>query len=306
MGLEQGRWEKAMIKIEDAHDLAKLNSGTLSKQKTPLAIGQLEMALLKRFPRKDAEPWDRMGLVVGDPAALVTGVAVALDPTPAAVQAAVRAKANVLLTHHPAFIDAPESFSCSYDAAPYAGVSVYTAIQNGVALMNVHTALDASVEATRLFPKLMNLDFQRLLMPLAHDDNKGYAMLCAVRDTDAPFRLSHLAARATSVFGRPPRVWGDFDDVMERVVIANGGAGDMVQVCLDAHVDCLVCGELRYHVALAASQAGLAVVELGHDVSEFPLCALLAQAARDAGVASESVTVVDQSDNWRYPDATRV
>jgi len=295
-----------MIKIEDAHDLAKLNSGTLSKQKAPLTVGQLEMVLLKRFPREDAEPWDRMGLVAGDPAALVTGVAVALDPTPAAVQAAVRAKANVLLTHHPAFIEAPEAFSCSYDLAPYPGVSVYEAIRSGVALMNVHTALDASVEATRLFPQLMSFDFQRLLMPLAHDANKGYAMFCTVRATDAPFKLSHLAARATSVFGRPPRVWGDFDEVVERVVIANGGAGEMVQACLDAHVDCLVCGELRYHVALAASQAGLALVELGHDVSEFPLCALLAQAVRDAGIPSESVTVIDQSANWCYPDATRV
>lgn len=295
-----------MIEIEDAHDLAKRNSGTLSKQKTPLTVGQLELALLKRFPREDAEPWDRMGLVAGDPSALVTGVAVALDATPAAIQAAVRAQANVLLTHHPVFIDAPEAFSSSYDVAEYAGVSVYTAIQNGVSLMNFHTALDASVQATRLFPQLMSFDFQRLLMPLAHDANKGYAMLCSVRESDAPFKLSHLAARATSVFGRPPRVWGDFDAMVERVVIANGGAGEMVQACLNAHADALVCGELRYHTALAAAQAGLALVEVGHDVSEFPLCALLAQAAREAGVPPESVTVIDQSANWRYPDATRV
>ena len=295
-----------MIVIEDAHELAKRNSGPLGKQSVPLTVGQLEMALLKRFPREDAESWDRMGLIAGDPAALVTGVAVALDPTPEAVKAAVRAKANVLLTHHPAFIDAPDAFSSSYDVADLAGATVYAAIREGVALVNFHTALDASVEATRLFPRLMNLDFQKLLMPLAHDPEKGYAMLCNVRPDDAPFKLAHLAARTTSVFGRPPRVWGDFDEPVERVVLANGSANDAVQACLDAHVDCLVCGELRYHTALAASQAGLAIAEVGHDVSEFPLCALLAQAVRDTGIASERVTLVDQSANWRYPDATRV
>ena len=295
-----------MITIEDAHDLAKRNSGTLNKQRTPLTVGQLELALLKRYPREDAEPWDRMGLLVGDPAALVAGVAVALDPTPMAVRAAVRAKANVLLTHHPVFIDAPEAFSSSFDIADSSGVSVFTSARDGVALMNIHTALDASVEATRLFPQLMSLNFQRLLMPLAHDANKGYAMLCKVRESDEPFKLSHLAARTTAVFGRQPRVWGDFDAKVRQVVMANGSANDMVNASLDAGADCLVCGELRYHTALAASQAGLAVVEMGHDVSELPLCALLAQAVRDAGIPADQVTVVDQSNNWRHPDATRM
>ena len=295
-----------MIVIEDAHDLAKRNSGPLNKQSVPLTVGQLEMALLNRFPREDAEPWDRMGLIAGDPAALVTGVAVALDPTPAAVRAAERANANVLLTHHPVFIEPPVAFSNSYEVADYAGVSVHEAIRAGVALMNIHTALDASAEATRLYPKMMNFDFERLLVPLEHDADKGYAALCSVRSDDKPFKLAHIAARTTSVFGREPRVWGDFDAHVERVVIANGSAGEMVQACLDARVDCLLCGEVRYHAALAASQAGLAIVEMGHDVSEFPLCALLAQAAREAGVPSERVTLIDQSSNWRYPDATRV
>lgn len=295
-----------MIEIQDAHDLAKRNSGPLGKQGALMTVGQLEMALLKRFPREDAEAWDRMGLLVGDPAALVAGVAVALDPTPAAIQAAKRAGANVLLTHHPVFIDPPEAFSNSFAIADYAGVSVYTAAREGVALVNIHTALDASVEATRLFPRLMNFDFRRLLMPLPHDADKGYGMLCAVRESDAPFKLSHLAARVTSVFGCQPRVWGDFGDKVERVVIANGSANDMVRACLDAHADCLVCGEVRYHAALAAAQSGLAIAEVGHDVSEFPLCALLAQAARDAGVPAEHVTVIDQSANWRHPDATRM
>jgi len=295
-----------MIVIEDAHDLAKRNSGPLNKQERPLTVGQLEMALLKRFPREDAESWDRMGLVAGDPAALVTGVAVALDPTPAAVQAAEHAQANVLLTHHPAFIEPPTAFSNSYDVADFAGVTVHEAIRSGVALMNFHTALDVSVEATRLYPNLMNFDFERILIPLEHAADKGYAMLCSVRAADKPFKLAHLAARATSVFGQAPRVWGDFDARLERVVIVNGSAGDMVQASIDAKADCLVCGELRYHAALAASQAGLALVEVGHDVSEFPLCALLAQAAREAGVPSNGVSLVDQTANWRYPDATRV
>ena len=90
------------IIIEDA--LAKRSTGTLSKQERPLTVGALEQALLASYPAEDAEEWDRTGITVGDPADLVRGVAVALDPTIEAVHAAAAAGANVLLTHHPAFI----------------------------------------------------------------------------------------------------------------------------------------------------------------------------------------------------------
>lgn len=296
-----------MIKIEGpGSELAKVESGSIAKPSSPITVGQLELALEKRFPRSDAESWDRMGLLVGDPAALVSGVLVALDPSGDVIAAAEKSSANVVLTHHPVFLEPPASFSPSYDVASASGVNVWNAAAHGVALMNFHTALDVSPEATRLLPRMLNLDFERLLAPFAQDARKGYGSVCAVNKADAPFKLEHLAARCLSVFGRPPRVWGDMRQRLERVVVANGAAGNVVEGCLKEHVDCLVCGELRYHSALDASQAGLSIVELGHDVSELPLVALLAQAAVDAGVEQTAVSAFDQSGNWVTPDSTRI
>ena len=97
-----------MIKIEDgASSLAKVDAGGISKQAKPLSIGELELALLARWPQEDAFDWDNTGLLVGDPAQTVTGVAVALDPTGDSIEAAAKMGANVLLTHHPVFIEPP-------------------------------------------------------------------------------------------------------------------------------------------------------------------------------------------------------
>lgn len=297
-----------MIAIEDGNgmELTKVQAGEIAKPAKQLSVGELELALLARFPREDAEPWDRTGLLVGDPLAKVSGVAVALDATQAAIRAAAKAGANVLLTHHPAYLDPPETLSPSRDRATPAGVNAFTAAQLGLALMNFHTALDANLPATRLFPHMLSLDFERLLLPHEGDAEKGYGQLCIVRESDKPFTLARMAARCTSVFNRMPRVWGDMAAKVERVVVANGSAGGVVDACLLAHADCLVCGEIKYHAALDASQAGLAIVELGHDVSELPLVALLAQAAIDAGVAPDDVFILDQSANWSTPDATRI
>lgn len=75
-----------------------------------MIVAELERALLARYPKTDAEPWDHVGLSVGDPAVEITGVACALDATEANVLRAQEAGANVLLTHHPVYIKAPEAF----------------------------------------------------------------------------------------------------------------------------------------------------------------------------------------------------
>lgn len=71
-------------------------------------------------------------------------------------------------------------------------------------------------------------------------------------------------------------------------------------------MDAVVCGEMKYHTALELAAAHVAVIELGHDVSELPLVAVLAEALARAGVPAEAVTLVDQSENWWTPEAVRV
>ena len=285
--------------------LAALRSGTLSRRAGITTIGALEQALLRKFPAATAEGWDRTGLLAGDPAEPLRGVAVALDPTVRAVRAAEEAGANVLLTHHPAFLEAPGSFRPA-TVVPFAdGAVVYEAVRRGVALMNFHTALDVSKEVQRVLPEKLGLQFKGVFERAEEGRGLGYGQVCAPKSSDAPFSLKHLAARCTSVFGRPPRVWGDFDRVLGTVVTTTGSAGDMPARCLEAGFDCLVCGEVKYHAALAAADAGLCIVDLGHDTSELPLCEVLVQACAAVGVPEGLITVFEQNGNWSHPEAVR-
>ena len=303
-----------MITIEgpegnERNDLATVASGGIAKPTQvalPLTVGLLEKSLLERYPRSDAEAWDRMGLVVGDPSQPVKGVCVALDVTQAAIHTAVSCGANVLLTHHPAFLAVPEVISPSRDIATSPGVNVWEAVRCGVALMNFHTALDVSDDARNLFMGLLKLEYQRMAVPAEAGGGKGYGYMCRVREQDAPLSLDQLAGRCTSVFGRTPRVWGDERETISSVVFANGSAGNVVEACLAYRVDCLICGEIGYHPALDAYQAGLSIIELGHDASELPLTAVLAGAAVESGAVADAVRVVDQAGNWSCYDSTRL
>ena len=288
--------------------LSRRGSAELAKKTFSLTIGALEAALLKEFPAADAEPWDRTGLLVGERSLPVTKVAVALDATVEAIAEAHAIGANLLVTHHPAYLEAPGIFAPEASVAANPGAGVWAAIRHQVALMDFHTALDVSPRAARVLPGMLGLKFTgKFAEPLSASRRKGYGQLCEVPANDeAPETLSRLAARATAVFGRAPRVWGDPEAPVRRAVTCTGSAGDTGKAALAAGADVIICGEMKYHSALELSQAGLAVIELGHDVSELPLVAVLAEALVGAGVPEERIVMIDQSENWWYPEAVRV
>lgn len=282
--------------------LQKTQSGTLSHQKSIITVGDLEQAMLKIFPAKDACDWDYTGMFVGNPAAPIEGVAVALDPSIASMRAALDANANVLVTHHPVFLDAPTSFLPASVQGATAGAAVHFALTHGLSCMAFHTACDASVKGLAALPGLLRLSIKSVLEPYDYDHAKGFGQVCSVGEACT---LQQLSARCVSVLESHPRVWGNPDKIISSVVTCGGSAGSVIQSCLDQNIDCLICGELKYHDALWAYESGLCIIELGHDVSENPLVALLASAVVASGVPEEKISLQKNVPHWYIPEALR-
>lgn len=293
---------------EGGEGLRGLFSGPLAERRhaSIATVGDLVRGLSALFPPTDAEPWDKTGLLAGDASWPIGGVATALDPTVEAVRQAQACGANVLLTHHPAYLDAPAPVCPRSSGGSAAGAVVFEALSRGVALVNYHTALDVSAPAQHMLPGMLSLERVGVLEPLARDSELGYGQVCAVASADRPMTLESLALRCTAVFGRAPRVWGAPDKQVESVVTWTGSAGPAAEECLERGVDALICGEVKYHAALDAASAGLGIIELGHDVSELPFAAVLAQACASIGVSRESISCLAQDANWIHPESRRV
>lgn len=290
--------------VDEDTSLQKTDAGDLAAQNHDILVGDLEKALLRKMPAKDACSWDRTGMLVGNPFEVVSGVAVALDPTIPALETAHQAGANVLVCHHPVFLDAPTSFVPASMQGHTTGSVVRRAIELGMSIMSFHTALDVSTAGLDAVPALLRLHGIGVLEPLEGSTTKGFGRICEPDDDEA-LSLRYLSARCVSVFGAIPRVWGAPEKVVRRIVTCGGSASSMLDLCLSQGADCLVCGEVKYHDALNASLSGLAIIELGHDISEFPLCALLAAACEAAGVSKSSITMIDPKNNWYTPESSR-
>ena len=170
-----------------------------------MQVRDLERLVFERFPRQLAESWDRPGLSVGDPTEEVACIACALDPTPTNVRAAASLGANVLLTHHPAFLDPPFPMTPEARTSSQGGAAAYEAARLGVSLIAMHTNLDRSEEALDLAASLIGLPrVGRLVEP------DGYAQARRYGETRARASDGWPTARVRSVRSacrRPDSGW---------------------------------------------------------------------------------------------------
>lgn len=231
---------------------------------------------------------------------IISKIAVALDATVPAINFAADNKCNVLITHHPAFLEAPDKI--------IDGTNVYEAARNKIALMNFHTALDVHVKGSSLLPKLLNLKMGNVLCPTDGKSQKkseyGFGRVCQPKGVHRNSTLLELSKMCAEVFGRKPRVWGNSNQKLNNIVTTTGSAGKLsdpegvLQAVIDNNIDCIVCGEIGYHDALELKNLGISVIELGHDVSELPLTDAIICELVNIGIRKNDIIQIEQDDNW--------
>ena len=106
---------------------------------------------------------------------------------------ALEAGANVLLTHHPIYIKAPEAFCPADSARPQCSAALYEAARCGVSIISLHTNLDRSHEARVRLSELLGAE---PMSSLEHADEPELTGLGALATLHDPCNLRDLANRA--------------------------------------------------------------------------------------------------------------
>ena len=261
-----------------------------------MTIGQLEQKLLKVFPAQDACDWDITGVSVGNTSEEIIKIMIALDPTVQNVRRACDVGANLLLTHHPAFLEPPKQFLCADSPAQSTGAVIYHAAHSHVALMNFHTALDFNPLGYMRVPDMLGFKFEYLLDTPGGAGNStgknGYGAVCEV--CAGVQNVRDVANKCVEVFGEHVRVYGNLDAPVRHVAWGQGSAGCLVDNIMEASfstcpVDCLIAGEMKYNPAMDLAAAGVPVVLLGHDISEQPFVDLLYEQVISVGIPKDIV-----------------
>jgi dinuclear metal center YbgI/SA1388 family protein len=107
---------------------------------TAAVLSDVVAVLDDLYPPVWAEPWDAVGLVCGDPEAVVRRVLFAIDPVAAVAEEAVSSGVDLLVTHHPLFLRAVHGVA----ATTAKGRVVHKLLTSGVALHVAHTNADVA------------------------------------------------------------------------------------------------------------------------------------------------------------------
>lgn len=223
-----------------------------------MLLRDLAAALDAIAPRHLAEPWDNVGLLVGDPAQDVTRALLAIDATPAVIDEAVALGCELIVAYHPVIFDGLKRVT--------AGSAAFTLVRAGVAAYSPHTALDVAAGGTN--DVLADLVGMRDRAPLRVTRPETGMGLGRVGDIPPTPRATLLAAiRAGLGVGRL-LVAGPLEGEVSRVAVGAGACGDLLKEVLASGAELYLTGEMRHHDALRAAGAGLTVACALHSNSE--------------------------------------
>lgn len=216
-------------------------------------------------PIRYAEPWDNVGLLVGDPEAHVDRVVVTVDYTSSVAEEARSRRAQLVVAYHPPIFSAVKR--AAHDAL------WVDAIRNNIALYSPHTALDVAAGGTNDFLADvcgMTQAARQPLRPLAGrlaSDPEGVG-LGRVGDVEAT-PLSSMIERVKAALGLDAvLVAGPAEASIRRVAVAAGAGGELLEDAIRARADLFVSGEIRHHDALLAVHRGMTVLATLHSNSE--------------------------------------
>jgi dinuclear metal center YbgI/SA1388 family protein len=267
---------------------------------TQPALADVVALLEQRYPPAWAEPWDRVGLVLGEPTAPVRRVLCVVDCVPATVAEARAAGADLILAHHPLLLQPVSSVA----PTTYKGRIVHDLIRRDIALYVAHTNADvADPGVSDALAHRLGLVDLRPLRPAAGGTGPGSGRIGSGRigRLPRPLTLAGLAGRAAAVLPRTAwgvRAAGDPDRRVRTLAVC-GGAGDAyLSDATAAGVDAYLTADLRHHpVSEHIAGGGPPLLDAAHWATERPWLDHLATWLRETANVEATASDLD-TDPW--------
>ena len=229
-----------------------------------VSVDTLCQTLSQIAPLKRAEPWDNVGLLIGDRARLIERVMTCLTVTPEVVGEAIERGAGLIVTHHPIPFRPLKRITCD----SITGQLLWRLIGGKVAVYSAHTAFDSADQGiNQTWAESLGLTSIRPIEEPSEDNELGSGRYGRL---PTPLPAREVIARCVELVssGSEPRGVGPIDQEVTKVGFACGSGGSFVDAAARCGCELLITGEAAFHDCLAAEANGMALGLLGHFGSE--------------------------------------
>ena len=208
--------------------------------KRSTTVGKVLTALEETFPPEYAFGYDNIGLQTGSLRSKVSSLTVALDPDCESIEAARKNRSDMLVTHHPLWMEPPKNFAADH-VIPR---PLLKSTELKIPIINAHTNADfAPGGLCDLLAKKLGLtDIDALIMD-------GKIPVGRIGSYVKPMTFPNWIKKAASVCGRRIRWSGVSSTRVARVALCSGSGSDLLYTAFEQGADILITGDVKYHAA---------------------------------------------------------
>ncbi len=218
------------------------------------------------------ESYDNVGFMVGDREKEVTKVLVALDCTIKVIEEAKELGAQLILTHHPLLFIKPKTITTD----SLQGKKLMKLIENGIALYSSHTNWDTVKGGLNdEFVKILGFQESKIIEVAPSDPTAGVGRIVQLKEETT---LEKIIKGIKDKFKiQNLRYSGELNKKVRTIALVNGSGEDYLQQAYDLGAELLITGDTTYHFVSDYEEMGLAVIDIGHFNSEWPLVISLSE-----------------------------
>lgn len=237
-------------------------------------------ALEKKYPKINAESWDNVGLIVGKLNQEVKKVQFSLDATDRAIENAIKNSVDLIITHHPMIFKPVKSVTTMDNL----GRKIIKLIENNKSLYAMHTNLDASKDGLNDYIlNLLEVENSKIIDANEFDNEVGIGRLYTISkemniDEYANFIKEKLKIKNIKIISE------DREKKVKKVALINGSGMSYWRKVKSLGADLFITGDVGYHEALDAKEAGINIFDIGHFESENCFVELLSKELEKIGV----------------------
>ncbi|MDK9706297.1 MAG: Nif3-like dinuclear metal center hexameric protein [Desulforhopalus sp.] len=232
-----------------------------------------------------AEPWDNVGLLVGNPNQEVTAILAGLDPTSALIDEAIAQGANTVITHHPVIFKPLQAINTT----TLEGRLLEKALSNRIAIIGCHTNYDsAPAGVSAILAEQLGLVSLRPLLPTSPEKLPDIG-LGRIGDYPAAISSNDFMQRVLRVLQlESVQMAGPLPEKIRTVAICGGSGSDLAPQALALGAQVYLSAEIKHNIAVWANECRFCIIDGSHYATEKPAVRILVK----------QLEQICQKENW--------
>lgn len=232
--------------------------------------------LEEKFPIKNAEDWDNVGLLIGNPDKNIKKIQFSIDATLEAIDKAIENKVDMIITHHPIIFKAIKNIN----EENILGKKIINLIKNNINVYCIHTNLDSTLDGLNDFVlKKLNIEKSKIL-DLDKEKNCGIGRVFKLEEEISLSKYIEILKNKLNI-KNVKLITKNKSQKIKKIALINGSAMSYWKLANSIKVDLFITGDITYHDALDAKENNLNVIDFGHYESEHFFYELLSECLKD-------------------------